>query len=349
MHPAWQCPSHRCPLQENSGGLVCPCGHRFPLINGFYGFVNENNYADAFGAQWNKYRVTQLDSHTHATHSRDRLARCIGSALWKRLPGSQVLECGCGAGRFTEVLLAAGAHVTSIDLSSAVDANAENCPPSPWHRIAQADILNLPFAPGQYDVVICIGVIQHTPSPEHTIERLWDQIKPGGTLVIDHYTYTLSWYTKTAPIFRAWLRRLPPEAGMRWTERLVHTLLPLHRAVRNVPLAQKLLSRVSPVLSSYHKFRDLSDEDLYQLALLDTHDSLTDWYKHFRTRGQIRSVLQHCGAHQIYCEYGGNGVEARATKPSADFAVPCSVPPLVETSEATKIALLSSQKYSKHS
>jgi len=238
------------------------------------------------------------------------------------LPGSQVLECGCGAGRFTEVLLAAGANVTSVDLSSAVEANAENCPPGRSHRVAQADILDLPFAPGQYDFVACVGVIQHTPNPEQTIAKLWQQVRPGGTLVIDHYTHDLSWYTKTAPLFRAWLRRLPPEEGMRWTERIVNALLPLHRAVRNVPVGQKLLSRVSPVLSYYHVNRSLSDESLYHLALLETHDYLTDRYKHFRTRRQIRSVLERCGAQEIWCEYGGNGVEARATKPSRQGPAP---------------------------
>ena len=58
--------------------------------------------------------------------SRTRLRRCLGEAVWKRLAGLDVLECDCGAGRFTEVLLDDGARVTSVDLSEAVDANAEN-------------------------------------------------------------------------------------------------------------------------------------------------------------------------------------------------------------------------------
>jgi 2-polyprenyl-3-methyl-5-hydroxy-6-metoxy-1,4-benzoquinol methylase len=45
----------------------------------------------------------------------------VGEKLWAELAGKQVLECGCGAGRFTEILLAEGAQVTFIDLSEAVD------------------------------------------------------------------------------------------------------------------------------------------------------------------------------------------------------------------------------------
>ena len=107
--------------------------------------------------------------YTGTTISRDRARRCIGEKLWGELDKKQVLECGCGAGRFTETLLAKRAFVTSIDLSEAVDANQENFPQSQTHRIAQADILQLPFAPRQFDLVFCLGVIQHTPNPEKTI------------------------------------------------------------------------------------------------------------------------------------------------------------------------------------
>ncbi len=157
-----------------------------------------------------------------------------------------VLECGCGAGRFTEVLLAEGARVVSVNLSDAVEANAQTCAIDPRHRVAQADIVRLPFGKEQFDLVLCLGVIQHTPSPELTIEALANQVRPGGWLVLDHYTYELS-RLKTAALFRQVLRRLPPEAGLRATEWLVDALLPLHKRARRVPLVQPLLSRISPV------------------------------------------------------------------------------------------------------
>jgi 2-polyprenyl-3-methyl-5-hydroxy-6-metoxy-1,4-benzoquinol methylase len=72
----------------------------------------------------------------------------------------------------TEVLLSTGAFVTSVDLSSAVEANQENFPQDERHRIIQADVLRLPFPQGQYDTVFCLGVIQHTPRPEETLEKL---------------------------------------------------------------------------------------------------------------------------------------------------------------------------------
>jgi len=136
-----------------------------PAMRPIPSFVPSDDYAANFGAQWNRFLKTQLDSYTGLPISRDRLRRCLGEELWPQLRGKVILECGCGAGRFTEVLLAEGAKVMSVDLSVAVDANARNCPISENHRIAKADLTRLPFAPRQFDVVICIGVIQHTRIP----------------------------------------------------------------------------------------------------------------------------------------------------------------------------------------
>ncbi len=313
--PEWQCPTHGASLEpEADGTLHCPHAHDFPVVAGVPRFVPPTTYADHFGEQWKRYRRTQLDSYTGKPISRDRLRRCLGEDLWRRLSGLQVLECGCGAGRFTEVLLAQGARVTSVDLSSAVEVNAENFPVGPSHSVAQADILALPFAPRTFDVVLCIGVIQHTPNPELTISRLYDHVKPGGWLIIDHYTYEVGWYTKTAPLFRMALKRLPTDVSMRVTERLVDGLLPLHKRVARTPL-RSIVFRLSPLLTHYATYPELDDELQRQWALLDTHDSLTDYYKWFRTRHQIRQTLERMGVVDVWCEYGGNGVEARGRRP----------------------------------
>ena len=314
--PAWVCPVHRKTLMNRNGDFACPDGCSYASSKGIPRFVPNSSYTAAFGLQWNRYRLTQLDSHSGVPISRDRLARCFGHELWNQLQGKYVLEAGCGAGRFTEVLLERGALVTSVDLSEAVEANQDNFPQNAAHRIAQADILKLPFAPRQFDVVLCLGVVQHTPDPEQTIAALYNQVKPSGWLIFDHYTHSLSYYTKSARLFRIALRRMPPDKGLKWTERLVDVFLPLHKAARSFRPAQMVLSRVSPVLCYYQTFPGLTDEQHREWALLDTHDSLTDWFKHFRTREQIRATLERLDAKGIRAEYGGNGVEARCQRPT---------------------------------
>ena len=314
--PVWSCPEHGETLVAAKGKLECPRGHAYAVHDGIPRFVSGSTYADAFGAQWNRYRITQLDSYTGTTITRDRARGALGQALWSSLSGMLVLECGCGAGRFTEVLLEQGARVLSIDLSEAVDANQKNFPQGDRHLIAQADIARLPFEPRQFDLVLCLGVVQHTPSPEATIRRLYDHVRPGGTLVFDHYTSWLGWRLSLKPLYRALLRRLPPTVGLAVTEQLVGLLLPLHRRLAHTRLPRVMLNRVSPVMSYYRTYPQLPDDIQREWALLDTHDSLTDWHKHFRNCADVRRVLTQLGAERIECGPGSNGIDVRARRPA---------------------------------
>lgn len=321
--PAIVCPIDYLPLGEfgEGTGLVCPKEHSYEIRSGIPRLLDsKSNYADAFGEQWHQYRMTQLDSYSNTNISRDRLKRCLGVDLWRRLQQQDklaTLEAGCGAGRFTEVLLELpSASVTSTDLSSAVEPNQINCPQSDRHRIIQCDINRFPFLPEQYDIVLCLGVIQHTKHPEKTIEDLYKQVKPGGWLVIDHYTHSLATYTKIPEwLLRPFLKRLSPSKGVAVTRNLTRLLFPLHRAVRNKRLLQMILSRFSPLLTYYHAFPQLSDQLQYEWAELDTHDALTDFYKHLRSRRSIHSTIEALGAQNIWVQKGGNGIEARCQKP----------------------------------
>jgi len=299
-------------LADEAGALVCPEGHFYEVRDGIPRFVSGTTYADPFGPQWKRYLRTQLDSHTGTTISKDRARRCLGEDLWQSLADRVVLECGCGAGRFTEVLLGQGVNVTSVDITPAVEANAANFPPDEAHRVAQADLRQLPFVPRGFDIVFCLGVVQHTPSPEQTVASLYEHVKPGGYLVFDHYTYRAAWFLSLSPLWRGLLRRLPPDRSLVWTDRIVRVLYPIHSRWRR---HRTLLNRVSPVLTYFKAFPELGEEHQREWAFLDTHDGMTDWYKHFRTRNQILKMLESLGLEQIWCEHGGNGVEARGRRP----------------------------------
>ena len=218
--PELHCVAHREPYRlrgapsgdvrvEDADALVCAQGCVTPVVRNVARFVDSDDYAAAFGWQWTHFRRSQLDSYTGTTISRDRLTRCLGGSL-SMVRGKTVLEAGCGAGRFTELLLDAGARVVAADLSAAVDANYENCGHHREYFVCQADIRRLPVAPHSFDIVMCLGVVQHTPEPEETIAALAGYVAPGGLLVIDHYSED---YPVTAPrrVLRDFLLRMPPE------------------------------------------------------------------------------------------------------------------------------------------
>jgi len=311
---AFVSPSTGAPLWQERDELVSLAGERVPLVRAIPRFVPSDNYADAFGLQWNQHSQTQLDSHTGARLSEERLVRCAGMPL-EQFAGLRVLEAGCGAGRFTELLVGAGALVHAIDLSRAVDANRRNIGERANYTVAQADIRALPFPPASFDVVLCLGVLQHTPSPEESIAALWRMVAPGGLLVVDHYTWTLSRVTKLAPLYRMLLKRLAPARSRRITDALVDVFFPLHWALRRARPLQTLLSRVSPCLVYCHIYPGLTREQHEDWCRLDTYDALTDRYKRMRTPGQILRTLAALGGTQIQAARRGNGVEASCRKP----------------------------------
>ncbi len=299
------------------------CGCVFAVSKGIPRFVQDAGYARAFGLQWNAFQKTQLDSYTGVPISRDRLTRCVGGSL-EELRGASVLEVGCGAGRFTEILLDAGARVFACDLSGAVEANLANCGGAPGYFVCQADVLSLPVATGAFDFVIALGMIQHTPSPEATIAALAVAVRPGGHLVLDHYrtrSPPMRWLSPLTPraLLRRILLRLPPPLAFRATGFMVRALLPVHRLLwrRGVVIdgVRAVWRRVSPVFDYYDSYPELG-RGLAEWALLDTHDGLTDYYKHFRTPGEIAAALTAARLEVLHSRPGGNGVEARARRPS---------------------------------
>ena len=99
------------------GWLVSEDGqHRYPIRNGIPRFVPQSNYADNFGMQWNHFRQIQLDSHSGLPISSDRFWLATN---WTPadLKDQWVLDVGCGAGRFAEVALKAGAKLVALDYS----------------------------------------------------------------------------------------------------------------------------------------------------------------------------------------------------------------------------------------
>lgn len=293
--------------------LVSESGEKFPVVKGIPRFVPQDNYASAFGLQWKNFAKTQLDSVNGTKISQERLERCLGFPI-EQLKGKNLLEVGSGAGRFTELFVKGRGHVHTIDLSLAVEVNKENIGSAVNYAVAQASVYELPFPKASFDVVICLGVIQHTPDSEKTIEALWDMVKPGGLLVIDHYIWRINYYFNPATYYRLVLKEMKPEKSKKVVDLLVDFFFPMHWAFRNNAKLEWLLKRVSPLITFMKPHPELSKQEHLEWARLDTNDSLTDYYKHLRTPEQIKEKLEKLGAKNIWINKGGNGVEARATK-----------------------------------
>ena len=284
---------------------------------GIPSFVGDEPYVSAFGIQWLKHAKTQLDSHTGLSITRDRLIRMFGP-LYSELDQKVILEAGCGAGRFTEILIEYKSLITAIDLSIAVIANHENNGRKNNLRIARASITDLPFDKEQFDIVFCPGVVQHTPNPKKSIMELYKQVKPGGWLIFDQYRYNLSSLLKVTWVARLILKRLSPAHGLKVTDWLVKFWLPTHKRVAGYRLLEILLFRISPITSHYAGYPNLSESDQLEWARLNTHDNLTDFHKHYTTINRLKRNVSQLGAvNQFFCVMPYT-IEVRCQKPFGD-------------------------------
>ena len=269
-------------------------------------FVADDGYAESFGEQWNRWRRVQLDSVTGKPLSRARLF--AGTGWPDRLDGERVLEVGCGAGRFTEVLLDAGAEVWAVDASSAVDAARANLGDSPRLHLAQADLFDLPFEPGSFDRVLCFGVLQHTPDPRRAFLTVVEHARPGGWIAADVYRkqpYVDRWSAKT--LWRPLTTRLPRDRLRRIVEWYVPRWLPVDTRLARVPKVGRFLTAAVPCWN-YTGLLDLDAEQLRTWAILDTFDALSPRYDEPQELGDVREWVRATRLVEATVRHGGNGI-----------------------------------------
>lgn len=275
--------------EVEEGEISCSgCSRKWPVTRHLPRFVPAENYSDSFTLQWHTHARIQLDSYNGTTNTRDRL---FSETRWdpKTLVGARVLECGSGAGRFTEVLLKAGARVCSFDYSGAVDANWANNGPNPNLTLAQGDICRIPFRKGTFDKVLCFGVLQHTPDPRQAFMSMAPYLKPGGEIVVDVYPKGMRELLHWKYVLRPITKRMDKRKLYALVRRVVPALLPVSLFLGRIPPLGKQLFQLVPVNNPEMGVDGLSPQDLREWSILDTYD----WYAPAYDQPQTLSALRN--------------------------------------------------------
>ena len=181
------------------GGEIEVRGHRIVMHEGIPRVIQANSGAQnqtrqGFGYKWS--RRDTFESDVSLGFTRRWLVERYGDIAnepWLKEHGEQplLMDAGCGAahsglelfrGMFDRI------RYLGVDISSAIDVaktrfaerNERGC-------FLQASLMDLPFAPDTFDLILSEGVLHHTDSTRGAFEKMVEVLKPGGRFMF--YVY----------------------------------------------------------------------------------------------------------------------------------------------------------------
>ncbi len=299
------CPQCKGELNQNlsspdldNGKLSCAkCEREYPVTNGIPRFVAANNYASSFGYQWNLFRKEQIDSYNGTTLSTDRFWSETG---WTpdEMKGKWVLDAGCGAGRFLDAASKSEAEIVGIDISNAVDAAQENLKDRDNVHFVQASIYELPFREGTFDLVYCIGVIQHTPDCKASLRSIAAMVKPGGKIAVTIYPRNRFTKLYSKYWWRPITKRMKKERLIKAIQAMMPVAFPVTDILFRLPVLGKAFAFAIPVANYVHD-KQLSRDQRYAWAILDTFDMLSPYYDQPMTESEVTHALSESGINDL--------------------------------------------------
>lgn len=300
-------------LIEISEGLAYNGQLAYPYKEGAYRIVEDNNYTQNFGYQWNKFVKTQIDSVENSISK----IRFFAETNWDKedLTGKNILEVGSGAGRFSEVILNhTNANLYSVDYSNAVEANFNNNGHyGDRFKLFQASIYDMPFAPRQFDKVLCFGVLQHTPDFELSVKTLIDMVRPGGELVVDFYCIN-GWWTKVCIkyMLRPFTKKWKHDKLLKKIEQNIDWMIKVYFFLHKIKLG--ILTRFLPICDIYGctPYEELSIEQLREWCVLDTFDVYSPEHDYPQKISTVKKWVEGMGMIVSFADYiiYGNGLKA---------------------------------------
>ena len=239
---------------------------------GIYILDKKDHYVKNFGKQWKNYNKVQIDSYNNFLVSKNFLKKIIFNEL-NFLKGKKILEIDCGAGRFTEYLAPLSSICVSVDLSSAifynVASNEKNL------ILVKADFLKL-ISKNKFDVVICRGVLQHTPDPYKSILKLFEFISSNGYVYFDIYPMPKIGLLHPKYFFwRPVIKLLfSYEKFELYLKNNIKTLLKIKRIIKKIFFKSNFISDLFIPVWDYEGKINLDKLQLEKWSIMDTLDGI---------------------------------------------------------------------------
>jgi len=207
------------------------------------------------------------------------------------LKDKTVLEIGCGAGRFTEHILKYAKLCVSVDFSSSIYFNIKKN--NKKLILVKADFTKLQKNQKKFDVVICRGVLQHTPNPLSSIIKLYEFTDQNSKIYFDIYPrpkigFLHPKYLIWRPFFKTFIKY---ETLDKFLDRNIRLLLVIKRLIRKICFSDFISDSLLPIWDYKNKI-NLNDIQLQEWSKLDTLDGLYAEYDKPKSYKEIKKFLK---------------------------------------------------------
>jgi len=184
------CPSCSGPLEK---WVCCLCGARYQSPDGIPDLrLPSDRRTEVVRDFYSAAPFPGYPPHETLVHLRERgrrseFARLLDEAI---PPTARVLELGCGTGQLSLFLASGDRTVIGADLARAsLELGAEAAMRYGVDRVlfVETDLRRPGLRAEAFDVVVCSGVLHHTPWPRKAFQAVARLIKPGGYVVLGVY------------------------------------------------------------------------------------------------------------------------------------------------------------------
>lgn len=275
---------------------------KIPIENSIPRFSPNKSYSTGnFSRLRDKFSELQFDSKNNTS---DRLNTILERTQWKKddFKDKLILECGCGAGPDTEILLSLGAKVVAVDIAG-LDVAKNNLRNFDNLLLIQADLSNLPFEKEIFDIVWCHRVLQHTPNPRGILRKILTLSKSDGAVFVHSYAKTLPQLLSWKYLLRPITKNMNDKNLYKLVESFTPALFYFTCFLRKIP--PKILGKILFKLSEFiipirnyryiDKFQNKSDQFIIEYAIHDTFDALSPKYDSPTSSRNIKRIALECG------------------------------------------------------
>lgn len=239
--------------------------------------LDKNTYVDNFSFQWKDFKNTQIDSFNKTQITYDHIKKLLFNNF-DLIKNKNIIEIGCGSGRYSEYLHKYSKNLLLCDYSNAIyyndTRNKNNV------EAIRADLFNLPEFSNKFDVVFCRGVLQHLPDPLKGIEILHSLVNKNGIVIFDIYKKPRLSFLNSKYLWRLVIKKIFTYDQLKvFLENNICKILSIRWAI-NSKLGVNLnyfFDYIFPIYD-YKEKLPLSKEQLLEWAILDTLDGLITEY-----------------------------------------------------------------------